>query len=100
MSGQVQVNYCAVHTSTQNCINALRSFVNELNGSYAQKIASINAMDGATNASLQETMERNREKAIASANMLIRLTEFIDNATFQVHSLECSISARFTRGPR
>jgi len=100
MSGQVIVNYSAIYASTLSCKSALRGFISDLNGSYSQKIASINTMDSATNASLQETMEKNREKAVASANMLIKLADFISNAAYQVQAMECSISARYTRNLR
>ena len=97
MSGRVRVNYAGVYSKTAQFRAAIRNQLNATNQNYDQLLNSVRTMDSATNTTLIEAIERNREKAVVTAKILEKELSFIDGTTMQVELQESRIAQRFSR---
>jgi len=100
MSGRVRVNYAGVYSKTAQLRSAIRNQLNATNQNYNQLLNSVRTMDSATNTTLIEAVERNRQKAAVTAKILEKELSFIDGSTMQVELQENRIAQRFSRTER
>jgi len=97
MSGRVKVNYNTVYSRIAQFRAAIRNQLNATHQNYNQLLNSVKTMDSATNTTLIEAIERNREKAVVTAKILEKELSFIDGGAMQVELQENRIAQRFSR---
>jgi len=61
--------------------NRISNELDNMDNNYNTILANIDHMDGSTNATFREAVERNRQKSIEAASILEQLLLFIENAT-------------------
>jgi len=83
MSGRIEINYNEIYSITASLRSRLEANVKDMEASYSQIQSSLGTMDGATNATLMEAMEQNKQKAHVSAEILDKLLYFIQSTTQQ-----------------
>ena len=93
---QILVNYEAVNEEIARLRTQITSSViDPVNAEYRQIQTSLQQVDGATNAAYQEALEINREKALAAANTMEKLLNFIFNSARQIQISEEQIARSF-----
>jgi uncharacterized protein with PIN domain len=95
---RVRINYAEVHSRTGRYTSAIRNQLNVANQNYNQLLNSVKSLDSATNAALIEAIERNMEKATATAKILEKLLSFIDASTRQMKNQEDRMAQGYMRG--
>jgi len=95
MSRRVQVDFNRVSTQTAQHRAAINQAMSNLDREYTQLLSGLRNMDGATNAAFMTSTQRNREKAIATAQILERTLTFINNSSMQIQAQDQAIAARF-----
>jgi len=95
MSRRIQVNFNQVSTITAQHRSAINQAISNLDREYTQLLSSLRNLDSATNAAFTETTQQNRQKAVATAQILERLLSFIDESARQVQAKEQRIAAKF-----
>jgi len=95
MSRRIQVNFNQVSTITAQHRAAINQAITNLDREYTQLLSSLRNLDSATNAAFVATTQQNRQKAVATAQILERILNFIDESARQVQAKEQSIAAKF-----
>jgi len=95
MSRRIQVNFNQVSTITAQHRTAINQAISNLDREYTQLLSSLRNLDSATNAAFVATTQQNRQKAVATAQILERLLSFIDESARQVQAKEQRIAAKF-----
>ena len=85
MSNTTIVNYTDLQSKISELKIRLEDKVTDMNTKYSAINSSISTMDGATNASLQEALEKNRQKAYVTSEILSNLLVFFEDAAAFVH---------------
>ena len=96
MSGRIQIDYNGVSTLTAQHGSAISRELDNLNREYNGLMSSLRSLDSASNAAFMEAMERNRQKAAATAQILQKLLTFIGDSARQVQAQEQAISSSFS----
>ena len=98
MSGNIQVQYGEVYARVAALQNRISSSLGTAKGSYSQIQSSLNDLDSATNAAFIATVEQNKQKAVATANVLVQLSAFMTSASQNVERADQEQGRKFLGG--
>ena len=100
--GTIKVNYDEVFAETTRLKNHISSnIIRRVNTEYRQIQAQLRrGTDGATNAMFQDALEVNCTKAIAAADALEKLIQFINASARQIEASEERIARTMRAGRR
>lgn len=97
--GQIQIKYEEVYAKTAELKGYIGSdLLTRIENEYAQIQEMLGRVDGATNAGLLETMEKNRKKSIMVARTLEKLLSFMANSSKQVELNEQKMAGAILSG--
>ena len=95
MSETHQINYRVVFDEIKRLKNELADGLYALEDGYPVALDTISDLDSATHVALLETMARNRQKAVVTAEVLTKLLEFVENAALYYIAIDGANSYRF-----
>jgi hypothetical protein len=95
MSNSTKIDYDVVFDKTAQLRSNVEGNINESNQGYNQLLASLDNLDGATNASVKTAMELEREKAQVTAEIAYNLLSFIDAAARRFQGREQAMASLF-----
>ena len=95
MSGEIQAKYDEVFSKTQSLRTQIAAEINDMESRYKHIQEKLYSLDGENNAALKETMEKNRQKILATATTLEKLLLFMVNSSKQVEESEGEIATVF-----
>ncbi|MDR0490155.1 MAG: hypothetical protein LBH28_02760, partial [Oscillospiraceae bacterium] len=80
MPGEYKIDYQAVYAITANLKKVLAAGVNQVEQDYKKAESDLDILDSATNALLQVTMRRNKEKTLVTFEIMEKMLSFIDDS--------------------
>jgi len=80
MAGRHNIDYRTVFSEVEVLRGDILGEVGDAERVYTEALASIDNLDGAAHAALLEAVERDKQKALVTAEVLTKLLDFINNA--------------------
>ena len=85
---QIKIDYHGVYNKTRELQTRLQSELREMDAGYRHVQSRLQQLDGRTNAALIEVAAANQIKTRATAEALLQLLAYIENATREVETEE------------
>jgi len=99
MLGSHKIDYNAVSGKVAELKSIISLESSSLEQEYVQALSLLSSLDGAADASFKEAMDRNKYKALVTAEILSKLLDFVDEAAKEYKRLDDILASLFLLPP-
>jgi len=95
MSSDYDIDHDAIFSGVRAFLGNVSDNIGDLEQRYNSSLSKLNRLDSGTNATLQAAMERNKQKALVTAEVLTKLLDFINTAAEQFQAVDELCSTQY-----